>query len=56
MIRTVDGNTLNKQLRTAARGGLPAMVLDDELTPHQNVNVLQNITEASGFNRSSGMA
>ena len=53
MIRTVDGNTMNKQLRTATSRGLPALVLDDVLTtPHQNANVLQNIMEASGLNRS----
>jgi hypothetical protein len=57
VIRTVDGNTLNKMLRTATRGGLPALVLDDVLTtPHQNAHVLQNITEASGLKRSLGMA
>ena len=57
VIRTIDGNTLNKQLRTATRGGLSALVLDYVLTtPHQNVNMLQNVTETSGFNRSFGMA
>ena len=57
VIRRVDGNTLNKQLRTATRGSLPALVLNDVLTtPHQNANVLQNITEALGLNRSFWMA
>ena len=46
-----------KQLRTATRGSLPALVLNDVLTtPHQNANVLQNITEALGLNRSFWMA
>jgi len=49
MIRTVDGNTLNKQLRTATRGGLPALVLDYVLTtPHQNVNLLQRLPALTG--------
>jgi len=52
VIRTVDGNTLNKQLRTATRGGLPALVLGYVLTtPHQNVmcyKMLQRLRALTG--------